>query len=282
MEELFFINTGTTENPRRIFVHGLFNKNKTGAFVLLFNPFLDRIAAFSAQSTQVEIARALHANGINTLHFDYYGTGDSGGELYEVDFASTLDDVSQIIRFIKNTGSPSKIILFGMRFGADLALRIAHVHDDLDSFVLYEPVINGSFFLKQKRYIVKANHLLWGIDPQTDIEINGEQYEDFDGILLSENNKNFICNMRSDALSVSGKNILLFNVDATNHDEKLDSISNKKHIANFVASHSKQNRIREVVLNLADDQSALIRKINSWIGKFVLLVDSATTVENKV
>ena len=282
MEELFFINAGTIQNPRKIFVHALFNEKKAGVFVLLFNPFLDRIAAFSAQSTQVEIARALHVKGINTMHFDYYGTGDSGGELYEIDFNQTLNDVNEIVRYIKNQFSPSKIILFGVRFGADVALHVSKMHDELDNLILYEPVINGNFFYKEKKYIVKANHLLWNINPEVDIEIGGELHEDFDGIPFSENLKNFICQMRSDELEITGRNILLFNLDATGHDEKLDAISSKKHIKNFVVNHSQQNRIKEVVLNLAEGQNSLINKTIAWIVKFVLLVESASTVENRI
>lgn len=282
MEELFFINTGTIENPRKIFVHALFNNDKMGIFVLLLNPFLDRIAAFSVQRTQVEIARALHAKGINTLHVDYYGTGDSGGELYEIDFEKTINDVSGIIHHVKTQYSPSKIILFGLRFGADIALHVSQTRPELDTLILYEPVVNGNYFYKEKKYIVKANHLLWNINPETEIEINGEQYEDFDGIPFSQNLKNAICTMKSDELEVSGRNILVFNLDTSNQDEKPDSISNKKHISNFITKHSQKNRIKVVALNLSEGQDTMVNKTIAWIVKFVLLVESTISVENRI
>lgn len=281
MEELFFINTGTIHTPRRLFVHALFNSDKMGVFVLLLNPFLDRIAAFSVQRTQVEIARALHAKGINTLHIDYYGTGDSGGELYEIDFQNTINDINKIVHYVKKNYSPSKIILFGLRFGADVALHVSQTLPELDTLILYEPVVNGNYFYKEKKYIVKANHLLWNINPETEIEIDSKPYEDFDGIPISTNLKNAICAMKSDELEITGRNILVFNLDTSNQEEKPDSISNKKHIKSLIAKNNQKNRIKEVVLNLAEGQDTMVNKTIAWIVKFVILVESTVSIGNR-
>lgn len=280
MEELFFINTGSVQSPRRIFVHALFNDSKSGVFVLFFNPFLDRIAAFSTQSNQVEIARALHAKGINTIHFDYYGTGDSGGELYEIDFRKTVDeDIPEMIRYIKAKYAVSSIVLFGIRLGADIALHISQSYSDLNNLILYEPVVNGNSFYKEKKYIVKANHLLWNINPETEITINGASYEDFDGVPFSEQTRSFIRSIRSDELTLTNKNILLFNIMSANLNEKLDSISNKRHISSFVSNQNKTNRIREVALDLSEGQQAMTSKTTGWIVKFVTLIESMSAVE---
>ncbi len=282
MEELFFIDTGADDNSRKIFVHALFNENKEGVFVLLFNPFLDRIASFSARSTQVEIARTLNSQKVNTIHFDYYGTGDSGGESYEVDLEKTIDDVKGIIRFIKESCSPTKIILFGVRFGADLALLISQAQTELDSLILYEPIVNGKYFYKEKKYIVKSNHLLWNINPETEIKINGKIYEDFDGIPFSDDLKEFLCNMRSDELEITGKNILLFNLDTSKEGEKVDSISNKKHIENFIIKHKQKNRIKEIKLDVSEGPTKMTRQTILMIVKFVQLIGSVAAVENKL
>ncbi len=278
MEELFFINTGINGDSRKIFIHALFNQNKEGVFMILFNPFLDRIAEFSARKTQVEIARTLNSQGVNTIHFDYYGTGDSGGELYEIDFKKSINDAKEIIRYIKSNYTPTKIILFGIRFGADLAMRVAREYDELDNLILFEPVINGKYFYKEKKYIVKSNHLLWNIKPEMAIEINGKMHEDFDGIPFSDTMTDFICEMRSDELDIKGKNMLLFNLDTTKGSQKVDSISNKKHIESFLVNQKQKNRIKEIRPDVSEGPILMNRKVAMIISKFVSLVGLSDTV----
>lgn len=278
MEEMFYIKTNKSEKPRKLFVHALFNENKEGVFVLFFNPFLDRIAEFSMRYTQVQIARMLNSQNINTIHFDYYGTGDSDGELYEIDFNKSIDDIQGIINYIKTTYVPSKIILFGIRFGADIALQVSQRLSEIDNLVLYEPVVDGKYFYKSKKYIVKSNHLLWNINPEMEIEINNKKYEDFDGIPISEELRNYICNLKSDELDVSGKNILIFNLDTSKQTDKVDFISNKKHIESFIEKHKQKNRLKVIKLDLSEGQNGITRQTALTVTKFAILVGSQISV----
>jgi alpha/beta superfamily hydrolase len=86
------------------------------------------------------LAQRLAANGVDTLRFDYYGTGDSAGEDHEFGPAGAVEDALAAIAEARDLGKTRRVMLVGMRDGATVALRAAAQVRGVDRLVLWDPV----------------------------------------------------------------------------------------------------------------------------------------------
>lgn len=93
--------------------------------------------------TYVELARSLADSGRDTLRFDYYGCGDSGGEATDGTLKRWSDDISHAIELMRTQTGARKVYLVGARIGANLALNVGTKDEDVAGIVLWEPVVNG-------------------------------------------------------------------------------------------------------------------------------------------
>lgn len=94
--------------------------------------------------TYVELARNLAASGRDTLRFDYYGCGDSGGEATDGTLKRWADDICHAIQMLRAQTGVQKVYLVGARIGANLALNVGAEAEDVAGIVLWEPVVNGA------------------------------------------------------------------------------------------------------------------------------------------
>lgn len=99
-----------------------------------------------------QLSATLTAAGLHTLRFDYFGTGDSAGEMT----AATLDgwhaDIRAAVQELLDTTGATRVGLVGLRLGATLAAKVAaKSRDDIDVLVLWDPVVNGTSYLKELR-----------------------------------------------------------------------------------------------------------------------------------
>lgn len=104
----------------------------------------------------VNMANKLSALGFHVLRFDYYGTGDSGGDFPSITIADSLEDIDLAINELKASCDISKVILTGVRFGATLSLLYAKKHK-VDGLVLWNPIIDGSKYLRN----IDADYRRW-------------------------------------------------------------------------------------------------------------------------
>jgi pimeloyl-ACP methyl ester carboxylesterase len=103
-----------------------------------------------------ELAIRLADKGHHVLRFDYRGTGDSSGELEQVQLSDWLDDISLVIHEGRALSGSREVRLVGIRAGALLACRAAAVIDDIERFVLWDPVPDGAEYLRTLRRIQGA------------------------------------------------------------------------------------------------------------------------------
>jgi alpha/beta superfamily hydrolase len=103
------------------------------------------------------LARRLAKARFHTLRFDYYATGDSAGESEEADLDRWLSDVSTAVDELRASRDLPRVALVGLRLGATLAALVAPQRSDVESVVLWEPVVDGHAYLKGLR----ARHQLW-------------------------------------------------------------------------------------------------------------------------
>ncbi len=95
------------------------------------------------------LADRLAAQGLDTLRFDYRGTGDSYGAAAEASVAGWLDDIGSAIEELQSITGCRRIGLVGLRLGASLAAEAAVQRREVDRVVLWKPVTSGPSYLSE-------------------------------------------------------------------------------------------------------------------------------------
>jgi pimeloyl-ACP methyl ester carboxylesterase len=94
------------------------------------------------------LAAKLSSAGYHTLRFDYFGTGDSGGESEEGDLAGWESDTATALAELRDIAGSSRVALIGLRLGANIAARVAACHaGDVDALLLWDPIRDGDRYL---------------------------------------------------------------------------------------------------------------------------------------
>lgn len=96
-----------------------------------------------------QLAALTARNGLPTLRFDYYGTGDSGGDGLDVSMAQCEDDARTAIAELKDVSGVPKVFLVGLRVGASVAVNVARGRFDVSRMVLWDPVVRGRVYLRE-------------------------------------------------------------------------------------------------------------------------------------
>jgi len=95
------------------------------------------------------IASHLSRLGCPVLRFDYFGTGDSMGQLSEAGLPVWVDDVRQAARELTDmTGNP-RLSILGMRLGASLAYLACRDGLSAMNLIMWEPVISGRDYIRE-------------------------------------------------------------------------------------------------------------------------------------
>jgi pimeloyl-ACP methyl ester carboxylesterase len=96
-----------------------------------------------AHRTMRQLAVRLSACGFHTLRFDYFGTGDSGGEDSEANPAAAQADVESAIEGLQDIAGAARVTLVGLRLGATLAARAAmRREENVEALVLWDPIVS--------------------------------------------------------------------------------------------------------------------------------------------
>lgn len=136
--------------------------------------------AINAHRAFRQVAIRLSRVGFHVLRFDYYGCGDSAGEGIEGDVDQWKKDISIAIDELKNKAGVSRVSLVGLRLGATLGLLVAGGRNDVESLVLWEPVVEGRGYIEelinqQEIWMEKSNFSEATITQQDEgaVEISG-------------------------------------------------------------------------------------------------------------
>jgi alpha-beta hydrolase superfamily lysophospholipase len=96
------------------------------------------------------LAEALVVVGFSAVRFDYYGTGDSGGNGGEDDLVdSWLASIGAVVSYAREVGE-QHVTLLGLRMGATLAARLAPELAPLAALVLWDPCPRGGAFVREQ------------------------------------------------------------------------------------------------------------------------------------
>lgn len=95
-----------------------------------------------------QLATQLNRAGIHVFRFDYFGTGDSIGASDAGTPLRWIEDIRSAADELKDTAGIEKLSFVGLRLGATLAAAAAEGRDDVQSLVLWDPVLDGEDYLK--------------------------------------------------------------------------------------------------------------------------------------
>ena len=91
----------------------------------------------------------LSRQGLPTMRFDYYGTGDSYGESNEIALSVWQENALLAIEELKSMAGCSQIYLVGLRLGAAIAANVSAMRSDVKRLVLWDPVIQGAAYIEE-------------------------------------------------------------------------------------------------------------------------------------
>lgn len=94
-----------------------------------------------------QLAMLLTKAGFHVLRFDYFGTGDSAGASDEISFDRWVRDASAAADELKETTGISRVAFAGLRVGAAVAARAAELRTDVETLVLWDPIVEGSAYV---------------------------------------------------------------------------------------------------------------------------------------
>lgn len=86
--------------------------------------------------------------GLDTFRFDYFGTGNSGGEVEDLSIAGAVADTGAAIQEIADLASVRRVTLIGLRLGSLIAWTAAASSRAVDRLVLWDPVVDGHKYVE--------------------------------------------------------------------------------------------------------------------------------------
>jgi pimeloyl-ACP methyl ester carboxylesterase len=150
-----------THGRRLLGIYEAARSGKANRATVLCHPWgAEYIHAYRAMR---QLAKMLTSNGIHTLRFDYFGTGDSAGDTTTGDLGGWETDIQSAIEELKDTTGVTRVSLVGLRLGATLAANVAvRVGALVHSLVLWDPVVSGAEYLTELHYAARTGRLRLG------------------------------------------------------------------------------------------------------------------------
>lgn len=213
-----------------------------------------------------ELANRLASLGFHALRFDYYGSGDSGGETEDGDVSHWTQDIAAALEEVHETSGSPRRSLVGVRLGATLSVLAGAQRTDIERLVLWDPVVRGSEYLREMR----QRHFDWlRTHPRPrDFEAK-EPPEELLGLPLSAHLREQIEGI--DLLRLSQKpsrEVLIVSSDASP-----DALALKDHLASLGARAAFQHipgskvYLKEDEINQAVVPHGTLQSISTWLSE---------------
>ncbi len=131
-------------------------KKKTRTLIILSHGFTG--TKIESGRLLVTTARALAAAGFAALRFDFWGSGDSGGEFYEMSPNTEISDLKNVIHWARKNGW-KKIGLLGLSCGGAVTICSASQlpHGTIQAMVTWSSVPSFAFWNSKPEIAPKAD-----------------------------------------------------------------------------------------------------------------------------
>jgi pimeloyl-ACP methyl ester carboxylesterase len=103
------------------------------------------LEALTAHRSLRILADQLADAGVEVLRFDYYGTGDSAGDMRDGGLSLWAENVRTATQHLRELAPVRRVVLIGLRLGATLAF-LAEV-PATNGIILWDPVLDGQGFI---------------------------------------------------------------------------------------------------------------------------------------
>jgi len=145
-------------------------KGPKGRAVLLCNPWGQEY--LRAHRSMRQLGQLLSDAGLHVMRFDYFGTGDSAGDLPEATLALWMEDIATAVEELVDLSGASRVTLIGLRLGATLAAAVTHEPlDPVDALVMWDPIVSGSSYVTDLR--LSADSAAVRPESLNDVEVDG-------------------------------------------------------------------------------------------------------------
>jgi uncharacterized protein len=147
---------GTNEQPLFGIYHPPQGRPARDAGVVILPPLGQE--AVRAHRALRQLALQLSAARFHVLRFDWYGSGDSSGDLVEATMAQWAANAVTATEELEDMAAVTKVHWVGLKLGASLGALAARGRRDLDTLVMWDPVVGGRTYLAELR-AMHAEHL---------------------------------------------------------------------------------------------------------------------------
>lgn len=125
------------------------------------------------------LANQLTRKNIHVLRLDYHGIGDSSQSIEQIDELEIWkQNIVEAINHLQQESHAETVMLIGQRMGGTLAAMVARERCDVNSLVLWEPVVDGKNYLDQLREMHTRMLDLWVCKMSTE---NNDSFEEILG-----------------------------------------------------------------------------------------------------
>jgi len=120
--------------------------------VLICYPFFQEY--IRSHRAIVQLSKQLSKAGCHVFRFDYFATGDSAGELDDVDLSIWMDNIKQAENELIELSGVRKISIIGLRMGAVLAAQ--YQSKKVKDLILWDPLTSGEQYIKDLKNMHQA------------------------------------------------------------------------------------------------------------------------------
>lgn len=116
---------------------------KLSRLLVICPPFFDEYRRL--YKALADLANGCASHGVHVLRFDYFGTGESFGELEDVSIEEWKMNIDAAIDEGIAVSGADEVVLCGVRFGATLASQSKH--PQIKRYIFWDPILNGESYL---------------------------------------------------------------------------------------------------------------------------------------
>jgi uncharacterized protein len=212
-----------------------------------------------------QLAVRLANVGFPVLRFDFYGSGDSSGECEQGGIHQWITDISTAIGEMRGRASVVRVCLVGLRLGGTLSIMAGTARGDIESMVLWNPVVTGRAYIKELMSLHRE--MLPYFDMKLKRSITGEKPTEILGFPLGNSLLMELENI--DLLTIKqrpAKNILILESDEQPGKGRL-----KEHLKD-IGVHVEHKHLRSPPIWTASAYNALVphqslQSVVSWISE---------------